>query len=455
MEIRMKIVIVGCGNVGSALTEQLSSEGHNITVIDEKESLVKDITNIYDVMGIVGNGAVYSVQLEAGVNEADLLIAVTGKDELNLLCCLIARKAGGCHTVARVSDPVYYREIAYLKEELGLSLVINPEYAVASEMARLLKFPSALKIDTFAKGRVELVKYCLREDSPLCNLTLQGVANRFRSDVLICTVERGDEVFIPKGDFKLKAEDLITFVAASSKIASFFKRIGVPTTRARDVMIIGGGETSYYLAKQLADMGIRVKIIDKSKERCEELSELLSDAMIICGDGTDRDILMEEGMATAEAFVTMTNIDEENIMLSLFAKSLSKAKIITRLHRIAYDEIIDNLELGSIVYPKYITAETIIKFVRAMHNSMGSNIETLYRLNDNRVEALEFLIREDCPFVGVALQDLRLKKNLLVCSINHRGNITTPNGQSVMSVGDTVVVVTTQTGFHDIRDILE
>ena len=451
----MKIVIVGCGNVGSALAEQLSKEGHNITVIDEKESLVKDITNIYDVMGIVGNGAVYSVQLEAGVNEADLMIAVTGKDELNLLSCLIAKKAGVCHTVARVSDPVYYREIAYIKEELGLSLVINPEYAVASEIARLLKFPSALKIDTFAKGRVELVKYCLRAESPLCELTLQDVANRFRSDVLICTVERGEEVFIPKGDFRLKAEDEITFVAASSKIAAFFKKIGVPTTRAKDVMIVGGGETSYYLAKQLADMGIHVKIIDHSQERCEELSELLPETMIICGDGTDRDLLLEEGMATAESFVTMTNIDEENIMLSLFAKSLSRAKIITRLHRIAYDEIIDSLDLGSIVYPKYITAESIIKFVRAMHNSMGSNIETLYRLNDNRVEALEFLIREDCSLIGVPLQDLKLKKNILVCSINHRGNITTPNGQSVISVGDTVVVVTTQTGFHDIGDILE
>lgn len=451
----MKIVIVGCGNVGSALAEQLSKEGHNITVIDEKESLVKDITNIYDVMGIVGNGAVYSVQLEAGVNEADLMIAVTGKDELNLLSCLIAKKAGVCHTVARVSDPVYYREIAYIKEELGLSLVINPEYAVASEIARLLKFPSALKIDTFAKGRVELVKYCLRAESPLCELTLQDVANRFRSDVLICTVERGEEVFIPKGDFRLKAEDEITFVAASSKIAAFFKKIGVPTTRAKDVMIVGGGETSYYLAKQLADMGIHVKIIDHSQERCEELSELLPETMIICGDGTDRDLLLEEGMATAESFVTMTNIDEENIMLSLFAKSLSRAKIITRLHRIAYDEIIDSLDLGSIVYPKYITAESIIKFVRAMHNSIGSNIETLYRLNDNRVEALEFLIREDCPLIGVPLQDLKLKKNILVCSINHRGNITTPNGQSVISVGDTVVVVTTQTGFHDIGDILE
>lgn len=451
----MKIVIVGCGNVGTALAEQLASEGHNITVVDEKEDLVKAITNTYDIMGIVGNGAVYSVQLEAGVNEADLMIAVTGKDELNLLCCLIAKKAGGCHTVARVSDPVYYREIAYIKEELGLSLVINPEYAVAAEIARLLKFPSALKIDTFAKGRVELVKYQIGEKSVLCDMLLKDVGSRFKSDVLICIVERGEEIFIPDGNFELKAGDEITLVASSAKIAAFFKKIGVATTRAKDAMIIGGGETSYYLAKQLTDMGIEVKIVDKSRARCEELSELIPEAMIICGDGTDRDLLLEEGMATAESFVTMTNIDEENIMLSLFAKSLSKAKVITRLHRIAYDEIIDNLDLGSIVYPKYITAESIIKFVRAMHNSMGSNIETLYKLNDNRVEALEFLVREDCTLVGIPLQKLKLQKDILVCSINHKGTISTPGGQSVISVGDTVVVVTTKTGLHDIKDILE
>ncbi len=451
----MKIVIVGCGNVGSAIVEQLSGEGHEITIIDEKQDLVSDMVNSYDLLGIVGNGAVYSVQMEAGVNEADLLIAVTGKDELNLLCCLIARKAGVHHTIARVSNPVYYKEIAYIKEELGLSLVINPELAVAGEISRLLKFPSALKIDTFAKGRVELVKYRIHEDSLLCNMQLKEVRFKFASDVLICVVERGDEIFIPDGNFTLLAEDEITIIASSTRIASFFRKIKVPTMRAKDVMIIGGGETSYYLAKFLVDMGIKVKIIERSKEKCEELSELIPEAMIICGDGTDKDLLLEEGLVQTESFVSMTNFDEENIMLSLYAKSKSKAKIITRVHRISYDEIIDNMNLGSIVYPKYITAENIIEFVRAMQNSVGSNIETLYKLNDNRVEALEFLIHDDCPLVGIPLQNLKLKKNILICTINHRGSIITPGGQTVINVGDTVVVVTTQTGFRDIRDIVE
>lgn len=451
----MKIVIVGCGNVGTALVEQLSGEGHNITVVDEKEELVQAITNTYDIMGIIGNGAVYSVQLEADVGEADLLIAVTGQDELNLLCCLIARKAGGCHTIARVSNPVYYKEIAFIKEELGLSLVINPQYAVAMEIARLLKFPSALEIDTFAKGRVELVKYRIPEDSVLCDMQLKDVSSRFKSDVLICVAERGEEVHIPDGNFALKAGDDITIVAASAKIAAFFKKIGVPTMRAKDAMVIGGGGTSYYLATLLLDMGVKVKIVDKSRARCEELCELVPNAMVICGDGTERDLLLEEGLAKAESVVSMMDFDEENIMLSLYAKSISKAKVITRIHRIAYDEIIENLNLGSIVYPKNITAENIVKFVRAMQNSMGSNIESLYKLNDNRVEALEFIIREDCPLVGIPLQELKLKKNILVCSINHKGSISTPGGQSVICVGDTVVIVTTTTGFHDIRDILE
>ncbi len=451
----MKIVIVGCGNVGTALVEQLSREGHNITAVDEKEDLVQGITNTYDVMGIVGNGAVYSVQLEAGVGEADLLIAVTGQDELNLLCCLIARKAGGCHTIARVSNPVYYKEIAFIKEELGLSLVINPQHAVAMEMARLLKFPSALEIDTFTKGRVELVKYKIPDNSVLCDMQLKDVSSRFKSDVLICVAERGEEVHIPDGNFALKAGDNITIVAASAKIAAFFKKLGVPTMRAKDAMLIGGGGTSYYLATILLDMGVKVKIVDKSRARCEELCELVPEAMVICGDGTERDLLLEEGLAKAESVVSLMDFDEENIMLSLYAKSISKAKIITRVHRIAYDEIIENLNLGSIVYPKNITAENIIKFVRAMQNSMGSNIESLYKLNDNRVEALEFIIREDCPLVGIPLQELKLKKNILVCSINHKGSISTPGGQSVICVGDTVVIVTTRTGFHDIRDILE
>lgn len=448
----MKIIIVGCGNVGATLAEQLSKEGHDITVVDTREQLVGNITNSFDVLGIVGNGASLNVLSEAGIADAHLLIAVTGSDELNLLCCLFAKKAGGCHTIARVSNPVYGREIVFIKEELGLSMIINPQLAAAREMARLLKFPSALKVDSFAKSRVELVTFRIEEGNPLCDMKLRDMGSRLHCDVLIPIVERSGEVIIPDGNFELKAKDEISIVGTQVKTIEFFKKLGVPTAAARDVMLIGGGRTSIYLAKQLLEMGIKVKIIERDEKRCEELTEMLPRAMIICGDGTEKDLLMEEGLMETEAFVATTNFDEENIMLALFAKSLCKAKLITKVHRISYDEIINSLDVGSIIYPKYITAEHIIKYVRAMRNSMGSNIETLYRLNDNRVEVMEFLVKEDSPVVGIPLQELRLKPNMLIGCITHKGQVTIPKGQSIIEVGDTVILITTTTGLHDIRD---
>lgn len=450
----MKIIIVGCGNVGATLAEQLDKEGHGVTVIDTKEKLVNDVSDACDVLGVVGNGASYSVQMEADVNHADVLIAVTGSDELNLLCCLIAKKAGGCHTIARVSNPVYSREISFIREELGLSMIINPQLAAAREMVRILKFPSALKIDYFAKSRAELVTYRLEEDSPLCNVQLKNMGNRLQGAVLVAIVERDDQVIIPNGEFELKAKDIISIIGTPVKTVEFFRKLGIPTAAARDVMIVGGGRTSIYLAKQLIEMGIRVKIIEREMEKCNELSEMLPKATIINGDGTDKELLLEEGMTRTEAFLSMTDFDEENIMLALFAKSLSRAKLITKVHRVAYDEIIDNLNVGSVVYPKFITAEKIIKYVRAMYNSMGSNIETLYRLCDNRVEVLEFLVKADSPVVGIPLQDLKLKKNMLIGCITHKGRVTIPRGQSVIEAGDIVILITATAGLHDIRDAI-
>ena len=451
----LQIIIVGCGKVGRTLVEQLSKEGNDITIVDKDAEKVQTISGLYDVMGVTGNGASYSVQMDAGIENADLIIAVTDSDELNLLCCLIAKKAGGCHTIARVRNPVYSREISFIKEELGLSMVINPEDAAAMEIARVLKFPSAIKIDTFAKGRIELVKYRIEEGSFLCDKALKDVSAGTKCDVLVCMVEREENVYIPDGNFILRAKDEISVVGSVKNSVRFFKKLGVPTMRAKSAFIVGGGETAYYLAKQLISIGVSVKIVERDIARCEELSELLPQAMLIHGDGTDRNLLMEEGLPKAESFVALTNFDEENIMLSLFVKSISKAKLITKVHRIAYDEIIGGLELGTVIYPKYITAESIVKHVRALHNSIGSNIETLYRMSNGRVEALEFIVKEDSPVVGIPLQELRLKPNMLICSINHKGNIITPGGQSEIAVGDTVVIVTTITGLHDIKDILK
>lgn len=450
----MKIIIVGCGNVGAALAEQLSNEGHDITIIDINEKLVSNISNTFDVLGVAGNGASLNVQREAGINAADLLIAVTGTDELNLLCCLIAKKAGGCHTIARVSNPVYSREIGFIKEELGLSMIINPQMAAAREIGRLLKYPSALKVDTFAKSRVELVIYKIWEDSPLCNVKLKDMSGKIHCNVLIPIVERGEQVIIPDGEFELKAKDEITIIAPMKNTIEFFNSIGAPTAVTKDIMMIGGGITTIYLAKQLLAMGVKVKIVERDIARCDELTEMLPKALVICGDATEKELLLEEGLRTVGAFAAMTNFDEENIMLALFAKSLSKAKLITKVHRISYDEIIDNLEVGSVIYPKYITAESIIKYVRAMRNSIGSNIETLYRLNDNRVEALEFHIGKDSPVVGIPLKELKLKPNMIIGCITHKGQVEMPNGNSIIEVDDMVVLITTTTGLHDIRDAL-
>lgn len=450
----MRIIIVGCGKVGMTITEQLSLEKHDITVIDKNMDVIQEVTNNFDVMGVVGNGASLSVQKEAGVEDANLLIAVTDSDELNLLCCLIAKKAGNTNTIARVRNPIYSKEIGFIKGELGLSMTINPEQAAAAEIARVLRFPSAIEIDTFAKGRVELLKFTISEDSPLHNMTLIDLSQKYKADVLVSIVERGEEVIIPRGSFLLQTGDNISIITTPSKAKTFFHKIGLDTHQSKNVMIVGGGTIAFYLANQLINSGIAVKIVERDRNRCEELSELLPKATIINGDATNQDVLLEEGIQQVDAFVSLTGIDEGNIFLSLFAKNCSKAKVITKINRISFNDIIHTFNLGSLIYPKNITAEYIIQYVRAMQNSIGSNIETLYKLNDNKVEALEFVISADAPIINTPLQNLKLKNNMLIGCINRNGMIMIPNGQTQIQVGDTVIVITTQTGLQDISDIL-
>ena len=452
----MNIIIAGCGKVGRALAEQLSREKHDITVIDRKPEAIQQITNIADVRGVVGNGASFEIQMDAGIDTADLMIAVTDADEVNLLCCLIAKKAGGCQTIARVRNPVYHHEIHHIKDELGLSMVINPEWAAAMEMARLLRFPSAIDIDTFANGRIELLRFQLEEQNPLCNNKIKDLHMLSRCEVLICIVERGNEVLIPSGEVELKAGDMISVVASPVNASRFFKTIGIETNQVKNTMIIGGGKISFYLAKRLLEMGIQVKIIEKDRDACERLCEILPKAMIINGDGTDRELLAEEGLAKAEGFAALTNMDEENVMLALYAKSMSKAKKITKVNRNTFDTIIGSLNIGSLIYPKHITSETILQYVRAMQNSIGSNVETLYRLVDGNAEALEFIIKGKSEVTDIPLQELQLKPHILVCAINRKGKIIIPKGQDFIQEGDSVVIITTDCGaYKDIRDIMK
>ncbi len=451
----LNIIIVGCGKVGATLTEQLSKEGHDITIIDKNVSAVQTLSDMYDVMGIAGNGASYSVQMEAGIENADLIIAVTGSDELNLLCCTVARRVGNCSAIARVRTPDYSDEIEYLREKLGLAMVINPEMESASEVARVLYLPTALEINTFAHGQAEMIKIKIPEHNIMHDKSIASLGKDIFCDILICAIERNGKVFIPSGNFILKAGDLISFTASRKNARLFLQKVGFATNQVKDTMIIGGGRVAYYLAKQLINMGIDVKIIENDFKRCEELSELLPKAIIINGDGTDEEILKEEGLQTVQSFVPLTGIDEENILLTLHAKQNSNAKVITKINRLSFKNVISSLDLGSVIYPRYITSEAIVAYVRAKKDSQGSNIETLYHLFDSRAEAIEFKIGRQSEVTDKTLMELNLKDNLLITLINRNGSIIIPRGSSRLMLGDTVVVVTTHTGFNDIDDILK
>lgn len=393
--------------------------------------------------------------MEAGIQDADLLIATTNSDELNMLCCLIAKKAGNCHTIARIRNPEYSSEIRYIREELNLSLAINPELAAAREIARLLRFPSAIKIEPFAKGRIELLKFLIPEHSLLNDMRVMDVVNRLKSNVLICVVERGNDVVIPDGNFVMKKGDKISFIASHQGSADFFKKAGVDNNIVKSAMFVGGGKLTHYLCRLLEDTKIKIKIIERDEERCRQLSELLPKAMIIHGDGTDEQLLLEEGIRQTEAFASLTGFDEENIMLSLYASSQSKAKLITKVNKIAFENVINSLNIGSLIQPKMLTAEIILQYVRAMQNSMGSsNIETLYKIAADKAEALEFRVKEGSPILGIPLEKLKLIDNLLVACINRGGTIITPRGKDTVEAGDTVIVVTTHTGLNDLTDIL-
>lgn len=450
----LQIIIVGCGKVGATLTEQLSNEGHDITLIDKNPRALNALAELYDVMGIVGNGASYSIQMEAGIETADLLISVTNSDELNLLCCTVAKRVGDCAAIARVRNPDYYEEIGYLREKLGLAMVINPEMEAAREMTKVLCLPTALEINTFAHNQAEMIKIKIPQGNIMHDHSIVSLAKKISVNFLICAIERDGEVYIPSGDFVLQAGDSISFIATRADSRIFLKEIGFQTHQVKNAMIVGGGKSAYYLAKRLLASGIDVKIIERDEETCENLSVMIPEATVIHGDGSDEELLTEEGIEQAEAFVPLTGIDEENIMLTLHAKQVSNAKVITKVNRIHFKKVINSLDLGSVIYPKYITAEAIIAYVRAKQASMDSNIETLYHLFDSQAEAIEFRIEKESAVTNITLADIKLKKNLLVATINRNGRIFIPTGTDSIQLGDTVIIVTKHTGFNVIEDIL-
>ncbi|MCC8042273.1 MAG: Trk system potassium transporter TrkA [Oscillospiraceae bacterium] len=450
----MEIIVVGCGKVGRTIAEQLNDDDNNVTVIDTDPDMVRDISESCDIMGITGNGATHSVQQQAGIERADLLIAVTGSDELNLLCCLIARKAGNCQTIARVRSPEYNGEASFFREELGLAMVINPEFAAAAEIARILRFPSAITIDSFAKGKIDLMKFHIPDDSPLLKYSVKEISTELHCDVLICTIERDGEAIIANGDTTFMKKDVISVVASPKNAYKFFSEIRYKTHRVKNTMIVGAGDIAYYLSQILLKSGIDVKIIEKDPARCTEFCGMVPGATVICADASEQSTLLEEGLENTDSFVALTNLDEENILLTLFAKSKSDCKLITKINRIDFDDVIHKLDLDAIIYPKHITAEYIVRYVRAMKNTIGSNVETLYSVIKGSVEASEFIVKEKSEITDTPLFELKLKKNLLIAGIIRGGKVIIPRGHDTIQVGDSVVIVTMQKGLHDVCDIL-
>lgn len=450
----MKIVIIGDGKVGYKLAKQLSSEKYDIILIDNNEEKLRKSIERMDVFCVAGEGGSVEVQQRADVPHADLVIACTSTDECNMLSCLIARRLGARHTIARVRNPIYYKQIDFLKKDLHLSMVVNPELIVAGDITRLLLFPDASKVETFVKGRVELVEFPIH-CGKLEGLSLSELYARFQVQVLVCAVESGETVLIPDGDYILKAGDKLHIAASHQNMEQFFKKIALRKEKIKNAMICGGGRVAYYLASQLCNLGMNVKIIERNRERCEELCELFPKATIINGDATEHDLLIEEGIEKTDAFIALTGMDEENIIMSLFASKQSVSKVIVKINEDRRAMMIDELGLDSIVSAKTATADAILGYVRARRNSQCSaNVETMYQLLDGRVEALEFIIKSENAYTGVPLKDLNLKVNNIIACIARGRKIIIPNGDDSIQVGDSVVIITMTKQIRDLDDIL-
>ena len=424
----MNILIVGCGKAGSILTQTLSNEGHDVTVMDNDSDIVKSLVNNYDVQGVCGGALIVRDLKEAGVETANIIIAMTDSDETNIMCCLMARKLGARHSVARVRNPGYAEQLVFMREELGISMLINPELQTANEISRMLRYPNAIHVETFAKGRMELAEIRVPEGGILDGIRLAAIAPKLGLHMLICAVLRGEELTIPDGSFRLMAGDKIYITAAHAELGKLYKKMSDAKRHIRSALIVGGGKVGYYLVRQLLELGMQVKVIEQNRARCEQLSEWFPKA---------------EGIATADSCIMLTGIDEENIIVSFYAKKIGVDKVITKINRTSLLSISDSVGLENIVYPKETTAELILQYVRAKQNSENSNIITLYRLADNRLEAIEFIVRGGAKYIGIPLKDLHVNPGFLIAGIIRGSKRIIPSGSDILKENDSVVVVTT------------
>lgn len=449
----MEIVISGLGSVGTTLMQELVDEGHNIVVIDINAQKIENAVNKFDVKGVIGNGASTSVLKEAGVQHSDLFIGATNHDELNILCCIIAKKLGAKKTIARASKPEYL-DLFKNEGDLGLSLMVNPQYEAALEISRMLRFPSAIKVNEFSNGKVELVEFLVSEDSPLVGLPLKKLGSIFKEKVLICAAQRDDKAIIPTGDFVIQAGDRLFVTATMKHISLFFKHLGW-NRQAKDAIIVGGSTTAYYLCKELDKIGIHAKLIEKAPQKAAIFSEDFKKINVILGDGTDQELLLEEGLATTDAFVALANMDEQNIIMSMFATSQDVPKVITKIDQLGYYDMLQKSGIYSAVSTKTSTTDRIIRFVRLIGNAQGSTVKRVFHIIDDTTEILEFEAKENFKRFDVPIQQLNLKKHLLVAGIIRKGELITPSGQDVIKLGDNVIIVTLEEGLDDLKDILD
>lgn len=453
----MKIIIVGGGKIGATLVENLESEGHDITVVDRDQKVIDEISNIYDVMCVCGNGVDNDTLREADVANAELLISVTNSDEINMLICFIAKKMGAPHTVARVRNPEFNdKRVGQLKQYLDISLTINPELLAAQEIFNVLKLPAAINIETFSRRNFEMIELIIKEDSNLDGMSLIDLRKKYKANFLICVVKRGEDIYIPDGNFVLKNGDHICLAANFSEVQKLLKMLGLAKKHSKTVMVMGATTTAYYLSKMLLRSGSDVTIIDKDIERCKNFAETLPNAVIINGDGAQQEVLMEEGIASVDAFAALTGMDEENILISFFAQSQNVPRVVAKVNRNELSSMAEKLGLDSIVSPKKAVSNVVTSYARALQNSLGSNVETMYKLMDGSVEALEFNVQSDFKVQHIPLKEMKLKKDVLIAGIIRKRKAFVPTGDDEIIAGDKIIVIAKlgDQKMNDLADIL-
>ncbi|MDD7183727.1 Trk system potassium transporter TrkA [Peptostreptococcus porci] len=450
----MKIVVIGGGKVGRKISEELSQDMHDVTVIDQNMDVINKINSFQDVACFNGNAIDYEVQKEAGIDSADLVIGCTSSDEINMFSCLFAKKFGAKNTIARVRNPLYYNQLNHIKNDLGLSMVINPEFVAANEISRIIRFPSALKVETFAKGKIELLEFKIYQSSPLVGKNLNEIRNEYKIKFLICAIQRKDAVIIPKGNIELEVGDKISIAASHEDLELFLKRIGGLKRKIKTVMIIGASKITYYLCKSLEGINIKIKIIEKDIESCRQIGELLPDVDVIHGDGTDIQLLEEEGFDDVDAFISLTGIDEENIILSMLANGKNIPKVVTKVSNTTFKDLANNFQLDTVVSPKDLTSAIILRYVKAMNNSYGSKLNYLYRIVNNRVEVLEFTVSRECKIINTPLKDMKIRDDLLIACIVRQGTLIIPQGDDMIREGDNIIIVTSNLNISEITDIV-